>query len=249
MIFFQSWLVAIPQLLPAVGLTVAFAFCAWGLRAITAGAAFTGVVLTVVLCLAAGPSALFPVFIVFLLTYITTRIGRSKKERLGTAERRRGRGALQILANVGAATLCAAPLISTGHARYILLAGASAALAEAAGDTVSSELGQAFGGTPRLITTLRRVAPGQDGGVTPAGSILSLVAIYIVCAACQWSSLLLPRYFWTVFAAAFFGTIVDSILGATLERPGRLGNNSVNFSSTVFAAALAIAVLFAQRWM
>jgi uncharacterized protein (TIGR00297 family) len=249
MTFFQSWLWAIPQLLPAVGLTVAFAFCAWGLRAITAGAAFTGVVLTVVLCLAAGPGALFPVFVVFLLTYFTTRIGRRKKERLGTGERRRGRGALQILANVGAATLCAAPLLSSGHARHILLAGASAALAEAAGDTVSSELGQAFGGTPRLITTLRRVAPGQDGGITPAGTIFSLVAIYIVCAAGQWSSLLLPRYFWTVFAAAFFGTIVDSLLGATLERPGRLGNNSVNFSSTVFAAALAIAVLFAQRWM
>jgi uncharacterized membrane protein len=62
------------------------------------------------------------------------------------------------------------------------------------------------------------------------------------------SSALIPRYFWTVAAAAFFGTIVDSLLGATLERPGQLGNNSVNFSSTAFAAALAIAVLFLQRW-
>lgn len=248
MTFFQSWLAAIPQLLPAVGLTLAFAFCAWGVRAITAGAAFTGVVLTVVLCLAAGPGALFPVFVVFLLTYLTTRIGRRKKERLGTAERRRGRGALQILANVGTSTLCAAPLLGTGHARYILLAGASAALAEAAGDTVSSELGQAFGGTPRLITTFRCVTPGQDGGITAAGTLFSMIAIYLVCAACQGSGLLLPRYFWTVFAAAFFGTIVDSLLGATLERPGRLGNNSVNFTSTAFAAALAIGVLFVQRW-
>lgn len=248
MTFFQSWLPAIPQLLPALGLTLALAVCAWGLRAITATAALTGVLLTFVLCLAAGPGALFPVLIVFLLTYATTRTGRRKKERLGTGERRHGRGPLQILANIGAATLCAAPLIVTAQARYILLAGASAALAEAAGDTVSSELGQAFGGTPRLITSFRRVAPGQDGGITTAGTVFSLIAIYMVCAACLWSGLLLPRYFWTVFAAAFFGTIVDSLLGATLERPGRLGNNSVNFTSTVFAAALAIAVLFTQRW-
>jgi uncharacterized protein (TIGR00297 family) len=249
MTFFQIWLPAIPHLLPAFGLTMAFALCAWGLRAITAAAALTGVLLTFVLCLAAGPGALFPVFVVFLLTLFSTRIGRRKKERLGTGERRHGRGSLQILANIGASALCAAPLLATGHARAILLAGASAALAEAAGDTVSSELGQALGGIPRLVTTLRRVSPGQDGGITTAGTVFSLIAIYIVCAASVWSGLLLPRYYWTVFAAAFFGTIVDSLLGATLERPGRLGNNSVNFSSTVFAAALSIAVLFAQRWM
>ena len=248
MILFQSWLLAIPQLLPAVGLSVAFAFCAWGVRAVTGAAALTGVLLTIVLCLAAGPGGLFPIMVVFLITYLTTRIGRRKKERLGTAERRHGRGPLQILANVGVAALCAAPLVFVGHARHILLAGASAALAEAAGDTVSSELGQAFGGRPRLITTLRPVTPGQDGGITTAGTIFSLCAILITCAACQWSGLLAPRYFWTVFAAAFFGTILDSLLGATLERPGRLGNNGVNFTSTAFAAAPAIAVLFAQRW-
>ena len=33
----------------------------------------------------------------------------------------------------------------------------AAALAEAAADTVSSEMGQALGGTPRLITSWRKV--------------------------------------------------------------------------------------------
>jgi uncharacterized protein (TIGR00297 family) len=246
--FFQSWQAAIPQLIPAIGLCMAFALLAWGLRAVTAGAALTGIILSTVFCLAAGPAALIPIVVVFLLTLITTRIGRRKKERLGTAERPHGRGPLQILANVGAAAICAAPVIFVTHASYILLAGASAALAEAAGDTVSSELGQAFGGTPRLITTGCKVAPGQDGGVTLAGTIFSLCAILIVCASCKWANLLLPRFYWTVLSAAFFGTLIDSLLGATLERPGRLGNNSVNFSSSAFAAALAIAVLFLQRF-
>jgi uncharacterized protein (TIGR00297 family) len=227
---------------------VAFAFLAWGLRAVTAGAAVVGVFLTIILCLAAGPAALLPVIVVFLLTLITTRIGRQKKERLGTAERRHGRGSLQILANVGVATLCAAPLIFMAHAHYLLLAGACAALAEAAGDTVGSELGQAFGNRPRLITTWRPVTPGQDGGITPIGTLFSLGAIFIICTACQWAHLLMPQFYWTVFCAAFFGTVVDSLLGATLERPGRLGNNAVNFTSTAFAAALAIGALFLQRW-
>jgi len=245
---FQSWQTAIPQLLPAVGLSVALAFCAWGLRAVTATAALTGVVLTVVLCLGAGPTALFPILIVFLLTFVTTRVGHRRKERIGTAERRRGRGPLQILANVGVAAICAAPLMFVSHGRYILLAGASAALAEAAGDTVSSELGQAFASNPRLITTWRRVAPGQNGGITFIGTLFSFCAIIVTCTACEWSNLLLDQFYWTVCAGAFFGTIVDSLLGATLERPGRLGNNGVNFTSTAFSAALVIATLFLQHW-
>jgi len=247
----QSWQMILQstllQLVPAIGLSFALAFFAWGLRTVTAAAALAGVFLTIVLCLAAGNAALLPVIAVFLLTVVSTRIGRRKKERLGTAERRRGRGARQIFANLSVAALCAAPLIFVSHPRYILLAGASAALAEAAADTVSSELGQTFGRSPRLITTLQRVVPGQDGGITIAGTLFALAAAAIVCLACQWAGLLLPRFYPTVFSAAFFGTLVDSLLGATLERPGRLGNNSVNFTSTAFAAALAIAVLALQN--
>jgi uncharacterized protein (TIGR00297 family) len=249
---FQSWQntifqSTILQLVPAIGLSLALAFFAWGLRAVTAAAALAGIFLTVILCLAAGPPALFPVAAVFLLTVLSTRIGRRKKERFGTAERHRGRGVRQILANLSVAALCAAPLIFLAHPHYILLAGASAALAEAAGDTVGSELGQAFGQNPRLITTLQRVAPGQDGGITIAGTLFALAAAAIVCTACQWAGLLLPRFYPTVLSAAFFGTLLDSLLGATLERPDRLGNNSVNFTSTAFSAAFAIAVLTLQH--
>ena len=247
MIVSLSWPGALLSLLPAIVLPAALAFLAWTLRAVTAVAAFTGGFLALVLYLAAGPNALLPVLAVFLLTYFSTRIGHHKKERLGTAERNRGRGAAQVLANVSVAAICAAPLIFTNHPRYILLAGASAALAEAAGDTVSSELGQAFGGTPRLITNLRRVPAGSDGGITIPGTIFAFLAAAFICLACQSAGLLLPESYWPVLIAGFLGTLLDSLLGATLERPGRLGNNSVNFASTAFSAALTILVLFVRR--
>ena len=246
MMVFSSWLGTPLLLLPAIALPVALAFLAWTLRAVTAAAAFAGGFLALVLYLAAGPAALLPVFAVFLLTYLSTRIGLRKKERLGTAERKRGRGAAQVLANVSVAAICAAPLMFLGHPRYILLAGASAALAEAAGDTVSSELGQVFGGTPRLITTLRRVPAGSDGGITVPGTLLAFLAAAFICLTCQSAGLLGAESYWPVLIAAFLGTLLDSLLGATLERPGRLGNNSVNFASTAFSAALAMLVLFVQ---
>jgi uncharacterized membrane protein len=43
-------------------------------------------------------------------------------------------------------------------------------------------------------------------------------------------------------AAGIIGTIADSIMGATLERRGWIGNNGVNFASTAIAAAFAFAV-------
>ncbi len=243
------WMAGMPQLLIVAGLTVIFAAWAWGARAITGAAAATGTVITLVLCAAAGPGALAVIAVVFLLTHFSTRTGRHKKERLGSMEKKDGRGPMQMLANLGPSALCAAPLLFTPHARWLLLAATSAALAEAAGDTVSSELGQVFGRRPRLITTLRPVKVGVNGGITAVGTGLAAGAVLLTCWVCEWANMLAPGYYWTVAAAAFAGTLMDSLLGATLERPGRLGNNSVNFTSSAFAAAVALVALVARRWM
>jgi uncharacterized membrane protein len=46
----------------------------------------------------------------------------------------------------------------------------------------------------------------------------------------------------TVWLCACGGLFFDSLLGATLERRGWIGNDLVNFSSTLFAALLAMAL-------
>jgi uncharacterized membrane protein len=50
-----------------------------------------------------------------------------------------------------------------------------------------------------------------------------------------------------VFAAACAGLFFDSVLGATLERRGWLGNDLVNFCSTLFAAAIVLIWLLASN--
>jgi hypothetical protein len=70
-----------------------------------------------------------------------------------------------------------------------------AALAEAAADTVSSEIGQVLGGRPRMITNLRAVEPGSDGAVSVAGTVAGLVAAAIVAGAGSWAL----RGDWTLF--------------------------------------------------
>ncbi|WP_158941936.1 DUF92 domain-containing protein [Granulicella sp. S190] len=227
-----------PLVLPVL-FSFGLAALAWRTRSSTLAAAGTGLAACMILSQApmgltglggtplARP-ALMPLIALSLLAFGATRFGRTAKERRGLAEHRSGRQASQILANIGVAAFCA------WMGWY---AGCIAALAEAAADTVSSEIGQAVGGKAWLITTFRRVLPGKDGGVSLAGSVAGVAAVGVVVGAGSLHHALGsdPAL---VFTAACVGLLFDSFLGATVEERGWLGNDLVNFSSTLLAATL-----------
>ncbi len=222
--------------------TLGFAVAARFLRAVTLGGAVAGAITSFILFVAAGPGAFAAVVAVFVLAWITTRLGYSRKQRLGTAEPKEGRRASQVLANLGVAAV-AGLLTAVVQWRALLLVVPAAALAEAAADTVSSEVGQAVGETATLITTGERVPAGTDGGITTWGTLAGLVAAVIVAAVCVASRLIGTREAGVATLAAFIGMLADSFLGATLERRKIFGNDAVNFLSTLIAGALAYGVL------
>jgi uncharacterized protein (TIGR00297 family) len=129
----------------------------------------------------------------------------------------------------------------------VLFALAVAALAEAAADTASSEIGQVLGGRPRMITSFKAVDPGRDGAISLAGSLAGVVAAAMVAYAGMWAF----SGGWILFnvscAGAVFGLFFDSLLGATLEERGLLNNDAVNFLSTAGAAGFALAMLCAMH--
>jgi uncharacterized protein (TIGR00297 family) len=244
-----------------LGISAVLGLVTWKLRAATLGAAAAGAAITASLMYSTVMSpyeplrtALMPVVAVFLLAFGATRLGRGTKERLGTAEGKKGRTAAQVAANLGVAAIAShkvtqSLLIDTRvfwrptTVPMPLFAAALAALAEAAADTVSSEVGQVFGGRPRMITTLCTADPGTDGAVSLMGSMAGVAAAGVVAAAGTWAMQGDRRMFAVSVAGAVFGLFFDSLLGATLERHGWLNNDAVNFLSTASAAAFALALM------
>lgn len=208
--------------------------------AVTDGGALVGIIAAFVLMLAAGISGFVPLGTVFLLTLLTTRWGYERKQRLGVAERGRGRTARQVLANLGASALCALPVIWFWQFSEVLLLAAIAALAEAAADTVSSEVGQAIADRAYMITDFRQAPIGTNGAISVEGTLSGCIAASIV--ACVSAFVGVVSWPWTpvVAVAGAAGMLLDSALGATWENSGRMGNDAVNFISTVFAADLAL---------
>ncbi len=236
-------------------LSLTFAAAVWALRAATPMAALCGGMVCLLVTVGTGRTdqsilhtALTPLMALFLLTFLATRAGRARKAALGLAEPGRGRNAAQVIANLGTAGL----LVVAGYFQVPLFdrfgpAMLLAALAEATADTVSSEIGQAFGGSPILLSTLKRVPPGTDGAVTLRGTLAgTLAACAIVAIALPAMSLTWPIAL-CALAGGLLGLWFDTLLGATLEPAGILNNDWVNFLSTA-AAALTAAACLALRF-
>ncbi|HXO38733.1 MAG TPA: DUF92 domain-containing protein, partial [Candidatus Acidoferrum sp.] len=119
---------------------------------------------------------------------------------------------------------------------------ALAALAEAAGDTSSSEIGMAFPGKTLLVTNFKSVPAGTDGGISLFGTIAAIAGAASVAMAAVATGLVPVSQIATIIMAGFFGTVVDSLLGAVFERRGLLDNDLVNLLSTAAAAGMAWAL-------
>ncbi|MHB8145701.1 MAG: DUF92 domain-containing protein [Vulcanimicrobiaceae bacterium] len=191
------------------------AFAAYRARALDRSGAFAAFAIGAAIFGAGGWYAALVLFAFFVPSMLLSRLGRERKRDLTDIAKPGARDARQVLANGGVAAIAIVLARFLGAPLAAVLAAAYAgAFAAAAADTWGTEIGTWIGGRPRSILTLRPLAAGLSGGLSPAGTAAQVVGAASVGLVAQ-AVHLAP--FWPVAIAGFIGATIDSLLGAGVQ--------------------------------
>ena len=192
----------------AGGVGAAVAGVAYKAKALTLDGALAATLVGAIVFGRGGLAAAAALLAFFGSSSWLSRIGRRAKESLKLAQAKGARRDLwQVLANGGVATLA----IGLNQQGAFL-----GALAAAGADTWATELGLLARRPPRLITTLREVEPGTSGGITFEGLAAGICGALVVGLSWRAFHGRRPGPFTAVLAGTV-GSLVDSLLGATLQ--------------------------------
>jgi uncharacterized protein (TIGR00297 family) len=235
---------AIVAALPwALGVNALTGWLGYRARTVSRSGALVGALVGAIIYLGGGAGAWVLLLVTFVAASVTSRLGLARKEQLGIAEERGGRrGAGNAIANCGVAAVAAVAAATTPYTSASLVA-LVAALTAGGSDTVASEIGKAWGRSTFLVTTARRVQPGTPGAMSVEGTAAGLAAAFALAATGTALGLIPASAILIVVAGATAGALAESALGATLEGPGILNNDMLNFINTAFAAAFTLALL------
>ena len=230
------------SILPATVANVAVAWLGHRLGMVTSAGALTGAIIGIAIAVTTGWPGWVLLLATFLAASLSSRLGLRRKTLLGIAEERGGRrGPGNAIANTGFAAVAAILSVLSGGRDQALLAF-GAALAAGGSDTIASEIGKAWGRHTYLVTTFRRVAPGTSGAVSLEGTVAGIAGACLLAAIAVLVGLIPSVALIAVVAGATIGSLAESVLGATLEAPGILNNDMLNFLNTAVAAAAAIGI-------
>jgi uncharacterized protein (TIGR00297 family) len=220
-------------------LSLGFGAGAYALKAIDRAGYLAGVLVGIACYGGFGIGGFAVLALFFALGTAATRVGSSDKEDKGVSQAGRGRRTTRhVLANGMVAGLCGLIAAVFPQSRDVAGIAFAGALAAATADTLSGEIGQVYGGTPYLLTTLRPVPVGENGGMTMVGTLAGAVGSLVI-AVVAWQTGVAARA-GAVVLGGVAGNLADSLVGATVERRGWLRNAGVNVVCTITGAGVAV---------
>jgi uncharacterized protein (TIGR00297 family) len=228
--------------LVALTVAVGVGYLSWWLELASLTGMLTGVAISLG-TIALGGLGWFALLIAFFgIGGLAAKYQYELKAEYGIAESNRGARTIRnVLGNTAvavAAVIGFAGSTELGIEPHLFGYVFAGSLAAAMSDTLSSEIGVVYG-DPRLITTMDEVETGTDGGVSLAGilaglgggALIGVLALGVLGGVSATGAVV-------VLVAGVAGMFADSVLGATLEG-WLLGNQSVNFLSTLVGGLLA----------
>ncbi|MCC7564870.1 MAG: DUF92 domain-containing protein [Methanomicrobiaceae archaeon] len=242
MYFFEEigFSVDLMLLFAAAAIAFSFGYFSYRFRAADLSGLFSGALIGIILIVFADVRWFLIMLAFFIIGSACTRYRYDYKASIGVAESHGGvRGYVNVFANGLVSTAAAILYGVTGNPACVALFLGS--VASAAADTAASEVG-VTGRAPYLITSLKPVAPGTNGGVTPRGEVAAIGAATLVAVVAAATGIASPELMLIGIIAGFIGTNVDSLIGATLENRGVVGNSGTNLLATLTGGIAAMAL-------
>jgi uncharacterized protein (TIGR00297 family) len=234
--------VAAARLPAALALNLLVAWAGYRARTVSVPGAAIGAIIGLTVFIGAGWQGWILLLATFMAAAVASRLGLKRKMLLGIAEERGGRrGPGNAIANTGVAAI-AAVIALTGHSADAARLALAAALAAGGSDTIASEIGKAWGRRTWSIASLAQVPPGTSGAMSVEGTLAGLAGAFGLGATAVALGLIPLAWLWPVVIGATTGSLLESWLGATLEAPGILNNDMLNFINTAAAAVISLAV-------
>lgn len=217
----NPWIV---RLAWALGLNVAAAVVAYTRKTVTATGGVVGAGVGFLIYLSGGFFFWSVLMAFFVSSSYLSRITSEKKERAvqihAKGSRRDGR---QVLANGGFAAATA--LLHSLTGRPIFMLGFAIILAAANADTWASEIGVLSRREPVNVLTFKKIKRGTSGGVSVLGLLASAggalfiglwfaVGYWLIHG---WNGLELVALVAAITGGGFLGSLLDSVLGATVQ--------------------------------
>ena len=223
---------------------VGFTFGYFAFRAKTADLSglFSAALVGIILLVFADARWFMIMLAFFILGSVATKYKFEYKKRIGVEQGRGGaRGYRNVFAN-GIVAAAAAVLYGVFQ-QPIFVVMYVGCVATAAADTLASEIG-VTGGIPYMITTLRKVPIGTNGGITLVGESVALFGgIVVALVAFLLGVISFPAAVVCAFAG-FVGTNIDSLAGATFENRGIWGNAGTNLIATIGGGLVAMGLFY-----
>lgn len=209
-------------------------------KKLTVPAACTGVVIAITIFMAAGLTGVAMMTAFFLMGSLATSWKQDRKNKFSDNHgNKTGRKASQVLANAGVSALAGLSILVFPQLTNLFLLVMAAAFASATADTLSSELGILYGTKCINVKTLKTDECGRDGVISMEGSVIGFIGSCLIALVHAIGYGFHLSFFWIVLAGTF-GNLTDSFLGAYFERRGLIGNDAVNFLSTLSAGIIAL---------
>ncbi|MEN9235592.1 MAG: TIGR00297 family protein [Gloeomargarita sp. GMQP_bins_25] len=182
------------------------------------------------------------VLVYFGVGSVVTKVGYGHKAAAGIAEKRGGaRGPENVWGSAAVGTLCALATLVFPAWRGLWQLGFVGSFAAKLADTVSSEIGKAYGRTTILLTTLQPVPRGTEGAVSLEGTLAGLAAGLVMALVGYGLGLTAGAGVPICTLAALVANLLESWVGATWQtRYPWLTNEWVNVLNTLAAALLSM---------